>query len=243
MSAGEPLLIEEHYRLLERLIETGQAPKIELEYNSNLTVLPQKALRLWPNFKKISMGVSIDGPPRVNDYIRYPSKFDQVISNMKKLEANCPNAKVWFTVTVMAYNVYYFDELLEFCVRREIELLAPDYSQKPIFLVLHPLHNPSYFRPSVLPDTLKQQTQVRLKDFMSGPFEDLIYFLPEEAKIKWRTRLKKIQADIIRLLEPKEDISRLKEFLEKTQKMDRYRGQSVFTILPEISNPIQNLMN
>ena len=33
---------------------------------------------LWENFRHVSVGVSIDGVEKVNDYIRYPSKWKNI---------------------------------------------------------------------------------------------------------------------------------------------------------------------
>ena len=71
---GEPFLIDQYYDFLERMIEKGHAKDTTLESNSNLTVLPERALKLWQHFKCIRIGASIDGIGKVNDYVRHPSK-------------------------------------------------------------------------------------------------------------------------------------------------------------------------
>ncbi len=82
---GEPLLIEAHYDFLESCVKRGYAQNIKLEYNSNITAIPDKAWSLWKHFRLVQIGASIDGIGRVNDYIRHPSKWERVHENLMRL--------------------------------------------------------------------------------------------------------------------------------------------------------------
>ena len=46
-AGGEPLLIPEHYKILEFMVETGAAKNCILRYNSNGLELPEKLFELW----------------------------------------------------------------------------------------------------------------------------------------------------------------------------------------------------
>ena len=81
---GEPLLIERHYQFLEKCINQGQAKKIRLEYNTNITAISDRVLDLWQHFKQVRIGASIDALGELNDYIRYPSKWNQVEKKFTK---------------------------------------------------------------------------------------------------------------------------------------------------------------
>ena len=83
---GEPLLIPEHYKILEFLVEEGLARQVNLRYNSNGLELPDKLFKLWDHFKEVRFNFSIDAYAERNDYIRYPSKWSDVEKNLKKLD-------------------------------------------------------------------------------------------------------------------------------------------------------------
>ena len=58
---GEPLIIEEHKESLRSLVKNNKAKNIRLEYNTNLTTIPDEVFELWKNFKEIRIAASIDG--------------------------------------------------------------------------------------------------------------------------------------------------------------------------------------
>ena len=82
---GEPFLIKRHKELLELLIELCYSNNIELEYSTNLTVLPDYILKYWTHFKHVELCISIDGIGKINNAIRYPSKWETIEDNLKKL--------------------------------------------------------------------------------------------------------------------------------------------------------------
>ena len=52
-AGGEPTLIEEHYEILDKVIEMGYADKLELRYNPNGIELSDRLLEQWKHFKKV----------------------------------------------------------------------------------------------------------------------------------------------------------------------------------------------
>ena len=69
-AGGEPMLIERHYEFLQKCVDEGVANKITVEYNSNLTNIPQRAWDVWKHFKRIQIGASVDGVGDLNYYKR-----------------------------------------------------------------------------------------------------------------------------------------------------------------------------
>jgi hypothetical protein len=47
---GEPLIIDEHFESLERIIAKGNAHNMLIEYNTNLTNLPPRLIKMWEEF-------------------------------------------------------------------------------------------------------------------------------------------------------------------------------------------------
>ncbi len=54
-AGGEPLLIKEHRRLLEEIIDRGYADQISLRYNTNGLLINEEIISVWQKFKKVKL--------------------------------------------------------------------------------------------------------------------------------------------------------------------------------------------
>ena len=135
---GEPLIMAEHYAVLERLIDMGISRKISLRYNTNFTTIKYKdkdVFELWNLFKSVEVSASIDAVGPTNDFIRSGSIWADIESNInlffeKKKQFN--NIKLKFTPTVSILNFWFLDQLFEYARSRQIPINAtvlngPDY--------------------------------------------------------------------------------------------------------------------
>ena len=92
IAGGEPLIEENNYVLLERLIKTNLKPT--LLYNTNLTNINFKdknLVELLSHFPSVEIIVSLDGYGEVNDYIRSGSNYNEILENMRYLKEKLPN--------------------------------------------------------------------------------------------------------------------------------------------------------
>lgn len=106
LSGGEPLINEGMYRFFDLVLDKGFCKNIAISYNTNLTVLPKKLIDYWHNFKSIKLSISCDGYDKVNEYIRYPSKWSKLLSNLDILKSiNNPNLTWNFIATAQIYNI------------------------------------------------------------------------------------------------------------------------------------------
>jgi organic radical activating enzyme len=225
-AGGEPLLINQMFDFLERIIETGQASKITLSYITNLTVLPKRIFDLWPKFKRVSLTTSIDGYGAVNSFIRYPSNWETLDKNLKKIDSqaeylNCSDG-LTFNLTVQAYNILRLDEFLEYAATSFQHFGRPKLSL---------LYYPEHFSIRILPAELKELAVSRLKSFTKR-FAD-----------KWPSRWSGKQLDdllstidgVINYMMETDCSDLLPEFRRWTDHMDATRGQNLLTIVPEFS--------
>ena len=80
---GEPLHTNRHYTFLKKLNRTN----IEVIYTTNGTIFPKNQwIKLWDNLDKITFLVSIDGYGELNDRVRYPSKWEEIMKTLHFLE-------------------------------------------------------------------------------------------------------------------------------------------------------------
>ena len=239
---GEPLLIEEHCQALMSFVEQNKASEITLSYNSNLTVLPKKFLDLWKEFKEVKIGYSIDGIGPVNDYIRYPSKWESIVRNIEKLNEAEGRYDVWPAVTVMAYNVLYVPEIIKW----QIESNYGYQNREPLtlFMVQHPLRFPSEFSTQILPKSVKDVVAQKFLDFQSHWFESYVLDrVPAAKQTLWRERVKELLSSITDHMYALDASSELPQFFERTEVMDKYREQSFSEALPELYELLKPYQN
>lgn len=155
-AGGESLIIEEHYDLLEECIKRGHAKNIELRYNSNAVEWRDDLFDLWAEFKRVRFHYSIDAYGEQNDYIRYPSKWDHQEKVFWKLDNTSDNVEVTTATTIMALNVPYIPEFVQWKVNQGFRKL----NKWPLGaggINMHFAYWPPQLNVKVLPQNIKQQ--------------------------------------------------------------------------------------
>jgi organic radical activating enzyme len=142
---GEPMLIEPHYDFLQKVIDSGRAGEVTLEYDTNLTAIHKRALDLWKHFKKVWLRISIDDFGDQFEYIRYPARWQQISKNVETLSKEMSNIKMDFTVTWQVLSAYTTPNLLDY-----FEQFEKHNSSVRI------LSSPDYFDVAILPKEVKQ---------------------------------------------------------------------------------------
>jgi len=162
-AGGEPFLIPEVERYVSALAASGYAEKIQLSFNTNGTLLPEKLLSLFPLFKSVRLILSLDGLGAVNDYIRFPSKFSRIEKNLQELHRRRVEwnlTYVCFNVTVQAHNLFQLPDLIRY--------LTETYTGFLPFPVLGPLRVPECLSVQVLPRNTKEEAAARLKKLVES---------------------------------------------------------------------------
>lgn len=222
-AGGEPLLIEEQFAFLERLIELGHAEHINLEYISNGTNLPERAFALWPRFKQVSLLISLDGYGEVDEFIRHPTRWATLDSNLRRIDAHMHEmgiSEVRFNTTVQLYNVLALDKLFEYTLTFERILQLPSVN----ILIL-----PDCFQIGVLPPELKALAIERLETFRA------------RTRDRWpdihnmRRRFNASIDGIISTLRDQDLTHLLPAFVQRNRIHDEYRRQDLARVVPELA--------
>jgi sulfatase maturation enzyme AslB (radical SAM superfamily) len=90
------------------------------------------------SFRAIEIGISVDGPPEVNEYIRYPIKSEKLLANIRKLDNSKVNAIFWLSTTVQIYNVLYLEALETWLNEQKFQKISP--------IAWHVLRRPASFQ-------------------------------------------------------------------------------------------------
>jgi len=107
---GEPLLTDTHLKFLREIEDPSS---VQIHYTSNCSIFPNdEVLKLWERFKKVKIGLSIDGTREQFHYIRWPLKWDKAVRNIKQFKINTPtNINFHINCCIIPLNVYYVDIL------------------------------------------------------------------------------------------------------------------------------------
>jgi organic radical activating enzyme len=145
---GEPLVIKDHYDLLQLLIDKNLAKNIELEYSINLTTFPKNLLDMWKNFRQIILCCSIDGVGEVNESIRYPTKWDRVLKTLEQIDSSDKNIHAFTSFTVNILNLEHYDSFVEWENNMNFKKINK-FEEHPN-KATHPVYNPKYLSISIL---------------------------------------------------------------------------------------------
>jgi sulfatase maturation enzyme AslB (radical SAM superfamily) len=136
MTGGEPTLIQNNFKFMQACLDKGRKDMI-LFFNTNCTNVNSKFTNLIAQFDRVNINASVDGTGIVNDYIRSPSKWSQISTNVEKLAA-MPNVVLGVTPTVQVYNIFNLIDTLNW-----VDSLNKKYKTNIFvdFLInIHPLH-------------------------------------------------------------------------------------------------------
>jgi molybdenum cofactor biosynthesis enzyme MoaA len=157
-TGGEPFLIDEHFDLLEKIVESGHSKKIKIHYNSNGTTFPSRGPDIWKNFGLLDIGLSIDDLGPRFEYQRYGAKWADVTENiikLKQFKADNNNISLHFCITVNIQNFYNLDQTIRWLEDQQFDRIY-----------INLLHDPQSFCIKSLPIEAK----IIIKDKLSNAY-------------------------------------------------------------------------
>lgn len=85
---GEPLMYEQHWRYMKRIIELGDGPRLYARYNTNLSRVEYSGTSLYKdllsNIRDWQICASIDGTGSIGEYIRTGLYWPTFLENFKR---------------------------------------------------------------------------------------------------------------------------------------------------------------
>lgn len=157
-AGGEPLLIKQHYEILEYCVNHNLAGNIELRYNTNGTHVDEKLINLWSKFQKVFVSISIDEMGTRNDWIRYPSKWDDMITVLDLLDKSPDNIDIHFARTAQLTNFFYLPEFIKWKINYGFKKINP-FPIGAGLCNIHLLFQPQFLSIKVYPQELKQEIE------------------------------------------------------------------------------------
>jgi hypothetical protein len=143
---GEPLMYEQHWRYMPRIIELGDGPRLYARYNTNLSRIHYRGLDLYrdilANIRDWQICASLDGTDQIGEYIRTGLDYEQFCGNFEAglaVSTNPRQMRLDFTLTLPGmFEVSAMESLAQ---RYGVQLLAkvifsftPDIVMSPLAL-------------------------------------------------------------------------------------------------------------
>ena len=215
-AGGEPILMDEHWGIMNRLVEMGKTD-IRIFYNTNFTTLEykgQSVLDLWKNFDNISVGASLDAEGIRGEYQRKGTVWEDVENNIIELRERSPEVDFYISATVSAYNAWHITDFHRSWVDKGYI--------KPADWYMNVLLNNQRFRMSVLPETLRKEIKYKWE-------KHLAWLEPQDhigrATDGYKSAIKFLDDDHTHLLD---------EFKAFNVEFDKLRDENFDDVYPEL---------
>lgn len=104
---GEPLMYEQHWRYMQRIIELGDGPRVYARYNTNLSRVNYRGHNLYSDvlahLRDWQICASLDGTGATGEYIRTGLDYDSWLKNFQQgldIARNRRQMRIDFTLTL-----------------------------------------------------------------------------------------------------------------------------------------------
>jgi sulfatase maturation enzyme AslB (radical SAM superfamily) len=217
-AGGEPLLMEEHYNILEELVQRGMF-HVRLIYNTNFThtqLKDKSVFDYWKLFDSVSVGASLDGAEEYAEYIRKGCDWDQIEQNRVDMLRVCPQVDFYVSATLSIMNALHLPDFHRNWVERGF-IRHQDFN-------INILQDPDYLRIDIAGADYKREIEQKFNAHLEWlePNDQL-----QRATNGYRSAVNFLNA---------QDNSQLQEkFWVKTNELDKIRKESILLNIPEIA--------
>jgi len=146
-TGGEPFMIDQHFDMLQGIVDRGIAHKVEIHYNTNGTQWPARGPDIWRHFRTVEVAFSIDDIGERFEYQRTNADWAVVldtITSFQLLRDQLPNLRLQCCSTVNIFNVRYIDQLAHWIALQRFD-----------FVYWNMMHDAWYFSIAMLPNSAK----------------------------------------------------------------------------------------
>lgn len=237
-AGGEPLLIKEHKQFLLEIIDRGYADQIGLRYNTNGILINDEMIDIWEKFKKVKVGISIDGMGDRVGYIRYPTDWKVVEQNLWRLEQTSDRIQVNIALAAQILNIKHIPDFIKWKVssgfkKLNFEKNVAGQTNGGGLIGVHLLWIPTWLSLRVLPKEDKQEVRELFQDLKFWLWDN--YTQDDEF---WKTNPYgwKRWEGILDWMDAEDHTNLLPDFKEYIQTLDRQRNTDFKSVFPELKH-------
>lgn len=226
-AGGEPLIMEEHYRILRELVKREMF-HVRLQYNTNFSELKfkgQDVLELWKLFDNVSVGASLDGSYARGEYIRKGQNWKETVENRERMLEVCPDVDFYVSSTVSLFNLLHVPDFHREWV--ELGLIKPkDWN-------INILQGPDHQRVNILPQYYKDLARDKINNHITWlePLDPVT-----RATNGYRSLINFMSQDKSNTTNENDLGGLIKEFIKRNYILDKFRGEDFYTTFPEYAD-------
>ena len=216
-TGGEPLLIKEHYKLLDLLIQFEKF-NVTILYNTNLTLLTYKRnnniVDYWNQFADITLQLSIDASYERAEYLRKGTIWKDIVQNYDIIRKECPHVKMTLASVISIYNAFNVIDLhTEWLLTEKVSVDA---------LTIRPVIVPEYMTLQVLPMIYKKLLSAKINKHI-----ELLSQYSNSHKVveQWNK--------VHNFMYESDHSHKLRQFFTHCDRLDTFRGEKFETVFTE----------
>ena len=216
-AGGEPLIMKEHYFLLEKLIEAGKTD-IRLQYNTNFSELHFKdkhVFEYWKHFKNVSVGASLDGMGPQAELIRKGTDWRQTVSNRERMMKEVPHVDFYVSSTVSSMNVLHILDFHKEWARLGL-IKAKDWN-------INICQSPEWYRIDIFPEEFKRRV-------IYPAYEEHIAWLDPQDSLRRATTG---YHSLLSLMKGNNGAKNWSRFVDEIKVLDTLRNENFWDTFPE----------
>ena len=221
-AGGEPIVMEEHYKVLNLLIEHGKTD-VRLTYNSNFSSFNYQkynVIDLWKKFPKISIAASLDASEKRGEFLRKNLDWKTVVENRKLMMLELPHVEFVVSATLNIYNVLHLPDFHKDWVNQGL-IQVEDFI--PTLLV-----TPKELSVRILPKKFKEKAILNYSEHLK--WIKLTASKNEEKRLYMIVQFE----NIIKALQTSHEKESIELFIRKSEAVDKIRNEKTIAIFPEL---------
>ena len=216
-AGGEPLLMEEHYQILDELVQRKRFD-VRLIYNTNFTHTDLKGrsvFEYWKQFDSVAVGASLDGQGPYAEYIRKGTDWAVVEQNRRDMLAICPRVDFYISPTLSIMNAWHLPDFHRDWVAKGL-IQAQD-------LNVNILQDPAHYRLDIAPAEYKGALLARYREHIT--------WLRDQDPLQRATQGFE---SAITFMTATDNTHLLDTFWRKTHELDAIRKENILDVIPEL---------
>ena len=217
-AGGEPLLMDEHYRILDELVRRKKFD-VRLVYNTNFThteLKDRSVFEYWKLFDSVSIGASLDDCGTRAEYIRKGTDWAVVEQNRRDMMRICPKVDFYISPTLSIMNAWSITDFHRDWVEKG--LIGPQDVNVNI------LQDPPHYRIDIAPAEYKQRLVTK--------FLNHINWLRDQDPLQRATNGFE---SAIKFMMVTDNTHLIDTFWRKTHELDDIRHENILEVIPELA--------
>ena len=150
---GEPLMYDQHWRYMKRIVDLGDGKNVYARYNSNLSRINYRGINLYSDIlsrlRDWQICASLDGTGKIGEYIRTGLCYEEWLENFKEgLQGVTHRRRMRIDFTLTLLGMFEVENIEKLAKELDVDILAkvvfsfsPDITFSPLALpksLLHP---------------------------------------------------------------------------------------------------------